>query len=390
MGSIFAEITIIICVAAFLAIIFRIFRQPAIVAYILTGILIGPFGQLQLQNYEVLKSMGDIGIALLLFILGLEFRFSQLRSVGKRAFGIGVLQLVVTMCIGYGMALLFGFSNVSALYISVALTFSSTVMVVALLSDKRDLLSPHGRITVGILLVQDIFAIVVLMFLSGFTLLADSTTTVYDVGFGLFRGGLLFFFVWLVSKILLSRVSSFLTHSPDTLFLCSLAWAFGLARISSSSLFGMPLAVGGFLAGISLANSVRGPQIVVRARTLRDFFLIMFFVTIGMQTGSLSVDTLLLVFILTLFVLVAKPLLVLLIMASMGYQRNTSFLTGFSLGQISEFSLLILFLGARLGHVPQEVVSIVTFVGITSFLFSAYAVTYSKPIYTFLENKLLR
>lgn len=390
MDSIFFEITVIICVAALLVIIFRILKQPTIIAYIITGIIIGPFGQLQLQNYEVLKSMGDIGIALLLFILGLEFRFSQLQSIGKKAFSIGVLQFVMTMGLGYGISLLFGFSNLSALYIGGALTFSSTVLVVALLSDKDDLLSPHGKMTVGILLMQDFFAIIVLMLLSGFTFFADSKTTVFDIMFGLFRGGILLFFVWVVSKIVLTRVSSLLKNYPDALFLCSLAWVFGLSKLGSSSLFGMPLAVGGFLAGISLANVVENQQIMVRARALRDFFMIMFFVTIGMQTGSVSMETLLFVVLLTIFVLIIKPLLVLLIMVGMGHQKNIAFRTGFSLGQISEFSLLIIFLGAKLGHVPGMVVSIVTFVGITSFLVSTYVIMYNKHLYEFLEKKLLR
>lgn len=334
--------------------------------------------------------MGDIGIALLLFILGLEFRFSQLQSIGKKAFSIGVLQFVMTMGLGYGISLLFGFSNLSALYIGGALTFSSTVLVVALLSDKDDLLSPHGKMTVGILLMQDFFAIIVLMLLSGFTFFADSKTTVFDIMFGLFRGGILLFFVWVVSKIVLTRVSSLLKNYPDALFLCSLAWVFGLSKLGSSSLFGMPLAVGGFLAGISLANVVENQQIMVRARALRDFFMIMFFVTIGMQTGSVSMETLLFVVLLTIFVLIIKPLLVLLIMVGMGHQKNIAFRTGFSLGQISEFSLLIIFLGAKLGHVPGMVVSIVTFVGITSFLVSTYVIMYNKHLYEFLEKKLLR
>ena len=381
MENIFFEITVILAIASILAIIFRIFRQPAILAYIVTGIIIGPFGQFQLQNGEVLKAMGEFGIALLLFILGLEFRLGELRIVGKSSLFIGVAQLFITSILGYGIVHFFGFSTMSALYMSIGMALSSTVFVVTLMSDAKNLTSAltsaHAKLTIGILLVQDIVAVLALMLLSG--------STSFEPGFALLRGIMLFAFVLLVSKTMLPRVARLLSDMPDTLFLCSLAWAFGLSLVASSSLVGMPIAIGGFLAGISLSNVVHSQHIVARGRTLRDFFMIMFFVTLGMQTGIGSVQSFFPIIALTVFVLVGKPLIVMAIMTIMGHSRKTAFLTGLSLGQISEFSLLLMLLGVRLHHVSQEITSIFTFVGIVSFLFSTYAITYGEQLYIRLE-----
>jgi len=380
-GSIFFEITIIISLAAILAIIFRIFRQPAILAYIVTGIIIGPFGQLQLQNGEVLQAMGELGIALLLFILGLEFRLGELRSVGRASVIIGILQLAITSFLGFCMAHLFGFSTVHALYVGLAMALSSTVFVVSLMSDTKTLTSAHVKLTIGILLVQDLVAVVTLMLLSG--------SSSFDPGFSLLRGIIFFAFVFFVSKTTLPRIAFLLSDSPDTLFLCSLAWAFGLSLVISSPLIGMPIAIGGFLAGLSLSNVVHSQHIVMRGRTLRDFFMTMFFVTLGMQAGlGNAAGSFFPIIALTVFVLVGKPLIVMVIMMSMKYSRKTAFLTGLSLGQISEFSLLIMLLGARLTQVSLEITSIFTFVGIASFLVSAYTITYGEKLYTFLEKRL--
>ncbi len=170
MGGIFFEITIVLCLAAFLSIIFRIFRQPPILAYILTGIIIGPFGQLQLGSKDFLQIMGELGITLLLFMLGLEMKLKELRFVGKTSIVVGVIQIVLSFILGYFVSLGFGFSEIASFYIGIALTFSSTIIVVKILSDKRDLKSLYGKISIGLLLVQDFFAVIILVLLSGFDL----------------------------------------------------------------------------------------------------------------------------------------------------------------------------------------------------------------------------
>src|SRR3990167_8827560 len=155
MGNFFLEITLIIGLAAILSIIFRILKQPAILAYILTGIILGPLAVAKINNPEVVRSLSEIGITLLLFMVGLELRFSELKAVGKVAVITGAGQIVFTSIIGFFISLMLGFDVIASIYISIALTFSSTIIIVKLLSDKRDLKSLYGKISVGFLLVQD-------------------------------------------------------------------------------------------------------------------------------------------------------------------------------------------------------------------------------------------
>ena len=159
----------VIVLASFLSILFRYLKQPPILAYILTGVLLGPLTIVYLESQDVLRGFSEIGITLLLFMLGLELRFSELRSVGKISIITGIGQIVFTTIIGYLIAALLGFSSLTSFYIAIALTFSSTIIIVKLLSDKKDLNSLYGKISVGFLLVQDFVAILALILLSGFT-----------------------------------------------------------------------------------------------------------------------------------------------------------------------------------------------------------------------------
>ena len=159
MAPIFLDITIITGLAAFLAIIFRILRQPAILAYILTGVILGPLAIGRINNPEVVRSLSEIGLTLLLFMVGLELKLSELKAVGKVAFVTGIGQIVFTSIIGFFISLILGFDVIVSVYIGIALTFSSTIIIVKLLSDKRDLKSLYGKISVGFLLVQDFVSI---------------------------------------------------------------------------------------------------------------------------------------------------------------------------------------------------------------------------------------
>ncbi len=379
MGSIFFEVTIILCTAAFLAIFFRFLRQPAIIAYLLTGILIGPFGQLQIQNHEVLTAMGDFGIALLLFILGLEFKFKELRSVGKSALFVGPLQVVLTGVASYFLTIFLGYGSNIATYVAIAFAFSSTIIIVTLLTDKRETNSLHGKMTIGILLVQDLVAVLVLMIMSGF---GSSTNFLAVFPMVIIKSILLFAAIAVLSVSVLPYIVHRLARTLDILFLFSLAWVFMITALTSSSLIGFPIAVGGFLAGISLANATESLQIAARVRTLRDFFITIFFVSLGMQMDFSSLWAILFpAIILSLFVFIGKPLIVLGIMEFFGYHKRTAFLTAITMGQISEFSLVIVFLGKSFGHIPNEAVTMITVVSVITFILSTYAIGYSKRMY---------
>jgi len=381
-GSIFSEITIVILLAALITIIFRFFKQPPILAYILTGIIIGPFGHIQLQNQDGLHALAQIGITLLLFTLGLELKLKDLRSIGGAAIGIGISQILLTGLAGYSLGTVLGFSSLSSLYIAIALTFSSTIIIVKLLSDRRDLNSLYGKISVGILIVQDLVAVFILMFLSVFNSQAQSAISPEAVGNVVMKAVILFAVILYLSSAIFPRLVEMIARSQETLFLFSLAWVFGLSAFVSSSFIGFPIEIGGFLAGLALANSSENFQIVARVRSLRDFFITIFFVVLGMEMQFSSVSSLLIPLIAILgFIIILKPLIIIAVMGLWGYRKRTSFLTGIGMAQISEFSLIILFLGSSIGHIGRETVSVLTLAGIITFVSSTYMILGSNTIY---------
>lgn len=389
MGEIFLEITIVIGIAAFLAIIFRIFRQPAILAYVLTGIILGPVGVFHLQNQEVLKTMGEFGITLLLFLLGLELKLSELRAVGKVALLTGIGQIVFTALIGFAISMLLGFSTVASLYIAIALTFSSTIIIVKLLSDKKDLTSLYGKISVGFLLVQDFFAIIALILLSGFNTSGGESISLLSFGIVLLKAVALFALVIYLSKVFFPNVINKIARSPETLFLFSIAWAFGLSALVSAPFIGFSIEIGGFLAGLALANSSENFHIVTKVRPLRDFFVTLFFIMLGTSMVFTHLSAIWIpVVLFSLFILIGNPLIVMAILGAMGYKKKTSFMAGLTVAQISEFSLIVVFLGNRLGHVPNEVVSIVTVVGVITFTASTYMILNNTKLYRVLQPYL--
>lgn len=386
MGSIFFELTFIIILASVFSIIFKFLKQPAILAYILTGIVIGPFANLQLQSQEFLQTLGEIGIAFLLFMIGLELKFSDLRSVGKISLMTGIGQILFTSVIGYFISLALGFSHIASLYIAIALTFSSTIIIVKLLSDKRDLQSLYGKISVGFLLVQDFFAILFLIFLSSFS---QGTASIESILFSLTKGALLFALVLFLSKNLFPRILDRIASSPEVLFLFSIAWVMGLSAAVSSPFIGFSIEIGGFLAGLALANSSENIQIMGRVKSLRDFFITIFFVFLGMSmTFSAFSSILVPVLVFSLFILIGNPIIVMTIMGVMGFRKRTSFMAGLTVAQISEFSLIVIFLGNRIGHLSSEVVSLVTAVGVITFAGSTYMILNGDRLYKVLEKVL--
>jgi len=389
MGSIFFEITIIICLASLLSVVFRLLKQPTILAYILTGVIVGPFGQLQFGNQEIFRTLAEFGITFLLFMVGLELKFNDIRSVGKIAVITGISQIVFTSIVGYAIALLLGFSSLAALYIAVALTFSSTIIIVKLLSDKKDLNSLYGKISVGFLLVQDFVAILILMVLSGFSRTNGTAISFVDFGIVLLKGFLLFAVIVYLSRNIFPRLTDIIARSAETLFLFSIAWAFFVSAVVSSAPIGFSIEIGGFLAGLALANSSENFQIAARIRALRDFFITIFFVLLGMNMLFTDIGAIFLpALILAAFVLIGNPIIVMVIMGFLRYRKRTSFFAGLTVAQISEFSLIVVFLGNKLGHIPNEVVALVTMVAVITFTVSSYMILGNNTLYRWLSRYL--
>lgn len=381
----FFELTIILCASAILSILAKIFKQPTIIAYLLVGLLIGYFKIFDLSEQNTFRLFSDLGIMLLLFLVGLEINYTSLKLVGKVSAIIGIGQIIITSLIGFGLANFFGFDVVESAYISVALTFSSTIIIVKLLSDKKDLNSLYGKISIGFLLVQDLIAILMLVLLTSME--EGDSFSITSVSLALVKAIVLFLaMLWLGRKIL-PVVFDRIAYSQEVLFITSLAWVFAVAVLVNQ--IGFSIEIAGFLAGIALANSSEHFQIANRVRPLRDFFIVVFFVTLGSSfvfTDLISHIKPILFF--SLFVLVGNPLIVLILMGVLGYRKRIGFLTGLTVAQISEFSLILIALGLKLGHINDDIVSMVTAVGIITIVCSTYLIMHGNLIYKYASGIL--
>jgi Kef-type K+ transport system membrane component KefB len=374
MIDVFVEIGVVIMAATLLGYLGRFLKQPSIIAYIAAGILIGPVGLKIINNSEVISLFSELGIIFLLFIVGLQLDFKKLRDVGTPALVIGVGQIVFTAILGYSIARIW-FVHLTALYIAVALTLSSTVVVVKLLLDSKQIATLHGRIALGVLLVQDIFAIFAMIF---FTTIGHFTPQVFltsSLKLVIFFGAAVAATVFLVPHLF-----RYVGRNLELLFLAGLSWAFIVAL--SGELLGFSTVVGAFIAGITLASTPYALEISGRMKPLRDFFVTIFFVALGMQIVLEPLKLYALpVILLTLFVLIGNPLIMLIITGLYGYHKRTAFMVSLSLAQISEFSLIIVTLGFSLGHIPAEIVSIIATIATLTIGLSTYFVIYDKKLY---------
>lgn len=369
-------------VAAIFAILARLLRQPLLVGYLFAGLLLAFFGFV--ENGEAFANLGKIGVTLLLFLVGLEMNLKELPTVGKAALLTGVGQIVFTSIIGFFIASALGFGILPAVYIAIALTFSSTIIIIKLLSEKGDLGTLYGKIAVGFLLVQDFVAVLILMFLAGIKGQEASFGSFVFIGI---KALILFFLVWLLSQKILPRFyEKFLSSSPELLFVASLAWALGVAALVGGPL-GFSFEIGGFLAGVALSNLPEHLGIASKTRPLRDFFLIIFFLALGTNLLVHNIGTILApALIFSLFVLIGHPLIVMIIMGLLRYKKRTSFLASVTSAQISEFSFILMAMGLSLGHVGEAEVSLVILVGVITMTVSTYLILGSGKIYSKIKN----
>jgi|WetSurMetagenome_2_1015567.scaffolds.fasta_scaffold00374_18 Kef-type K+ transport system membrane component KefB len=388
MQNIFLEITVIVCLAAVLSVFFKFFRQPIILAYILTGIIIGNLGFFPANNNAFLQPLSDIGITFLLFLMGIEIKIKEFFLIGKTVFLVGVGQMLLTFILGFPLVVFFGFDLTTSIYMTIALVFSSTVIGIKLLSDKKDLNSLYGKIAVGGLLMQDFLEIMVLIFLSTAGTNIDSSPMMQFLIVG-FKCILLFGSIGYLSFNIFPKIIEKLSGSSEILFLVSIAWLFGLSAFISSPLIGFPISIGGFLAGLALTNSLANYQIIAKARTLRDFFIILFFVVLGINMDFSSLPSIVVpAIVLSAFVLLIKPLIIIVILGLLGFRKRTSFMSGTILAQISEFSLIIIFLAHKAYNLPSSTLSLITLVGIITFVLSSYVVVNNNSIFLKLSKYL--
>ncbi|MEO6729475.1 MAG: cation:proton antiporter [Candidatus Dojkabacteria bacterium] len=380
MENFFLELTIILIIASVISIFFRFFKQPPIMAYILTGIIVAQLAFFNDQSRGSLDILSKVGSTLLLFVIGLEFKISELRSVGKAALITGFGQILITTGLGLFICSLLGFGIRESLIFSFAITFSSTIVIVKLFGDKKDLSSLHGKITVGFLLVQDFCAIMSLIFLAGFNNGQSPTLDVLMIS--IIKALFLLTLAIVFSQYVFPRLIHSLARSSEILFISSLAWAFGLASLVSSPVIGFSIEIGGFLAGLALANSYESSQIISKVKSLRDFFIVLFFVALGTQLNFSNLGSVIFPAVLiSIFIIIVKPLVVMSIMGILGYKSRTSFLSALAGAQISEFSLILLILAKKLELVSDDLIGIITLIAIITFTFSSYLILNGDFIY---------
>lgn len=376
----------------------RLLRQPPLVGYILAGFLLSVFGLLTGPDSRTLyESMSVLGITFLLFLVGLELNLQELKVLGRVITIAGVSQIILTLTLAFLLSMVLGFTRIESTYIGLSLTFCSTIIIVKLLSEKRDLASLYGKIAVGVLLIQDLAAIVILVFLSGFK--AGTVPSPETLLLVLGKAIAVFSAVWLLAKFVLTRIFDKVASSGgELLFVFSIAWVLLVSALVSIPAVGFSPAMGGFLAGLALANSTGHLQIASRVKPLRDFFITIFFLLLGTKlVMGLTPQIIFPAIILSLFVVFINTLIVLVLMALLGHKKRTSFLVAVSFSQISEFSLILVSLGQNLGHIGNSIVGLVTLVAVITMAISTYLILNGYALYqkmasalSFFERKKVR
>ncbi|MCA9347531.1 cation:proton antiporter [Candidatus Saccharibacteria bacterium] len=384
-GDLFTELSLIIVVGAAVSLMIKLFKQPLIIAYILTGILVGPSVFHIVKDAESIKVFSEIGITLLLFIIGLGLNVRVVKEVGKVAGLVGLTQVAITVASAYVLAYGLGYSKTESFLIGIALSFSSTIIILKLIGDKKEQNRLYGKIAIGVLLIQDIIATLALIFVT--SLSNGKGVSLASVGILALKGAAITVPLFLVALHLLPRIKNFIGSSQEFLFLFAIAWGFGTATLFSK--FGFSLEIGALLAGVSLASTPYAQEIGSRLRPLRDFFVVVFFINLGtiLTFGSFG-QLWPKVVMLSLIVLIAKPLITMIILGLMRYTKLTSFKAATSLAQVSEFSLVLIILASNQNLIRNEIVSIITIVALVTITISSYWIAYSDKIYRLLEVQL--
>ncbi|MBU1604592.1 MAG: cation:proton antiporter [Nanoarchaeota archaeon] len=375
MSNIFFDIGIMIIFATILGYIGRLLKQPLIPLYILAGVIIGPLGFGWITDSETIRTMSEIGIAFLLFVVGLELDLRKLKDVGNVIIAGSVIQIITMFFAGLVIGILLGFANEQLIYLSLIVSFSSTMVVIKLLSDKNELETLHGRIIIGILLMEDIFAILALSIIQ--TL---SDFSVLFLIIAIFKAAGLMLIAYITGKYVFPTIFKFAARSQEILFLIAITTCFSFGIMSF--LLGFSIAIGAFIAGVALANLPYNMEIESKVRPLRDFLSTIFFVSLGMALvlNKMSLMIIPLIALIGLIV-IFKPIIITLILSFFGYKRKTAFMTSTSLAQSSEFSLIIVAQGMYLGHISQDFLSLATILAITTITITTYFIKFDNQAY---------
>lgn len=385
MDSVFSGLSLIIVIGALVALIMRMIGQPLIIGHILTGVIVGPALFHVLKDPTTLTVFGNMGIALLLFIIGLGMNPKIIKEVGRPSVIVGVSQVIVITILGYIVAGVLGFNHTESWFIGIGLSINSTIVALKLLTDRREQGRLYGKLTIGASLVDDIVAAIALLFVA-------SAHNGHLLTFGpllalTFKGLIIGYVIYWVTTTVLPKIHHLIAADQEMLFLFAIGWGLGCAALLAKA--GFSLEVGALAGGVSLATLPYSQEIASRLRPLRDFFVIVFFIALGTQLsfsgfGSI-IPTLLLA---TLIVVVVKPIIIMAIFGYLGYTKRTSFKTAIALSQVSEFSIILVILGVQQHLIGQHIVTLLTFIALISIAISTYLVTFGDRMYSKLAPLL--
>ncbi len=372
--------------AAVLATFALFTRQPLIVAYIAIGILLGPSGTSLVSDPALINSIAKIGIIFLLFLLGLDMQPSKLLNMLRQAALVGVTSSVLFALFGFFISLQFGFSIMESLIIGLAMMFSSTIIGIKLIPTTVLHHRHTGELVVSLLLIQDLIAIVILLVLGGGLIGSADYSRLFQAVLAL--PALILFAFGFVKFVLLRLLQQF-DAFHEYIFLTAIGWCLGLAEIAQ--LAGLSLEIGAFIAGISIATSPIALYIANNLKPLRDFFLVLFFFSLGASFNlQMLPDILLPTCILSLLVLVGKPFIFRALLQKVSETLPLAWEIGFRLGQISEFSLLIAFIAIRELLIGDEASHVIQATAIITFLVSSYLVVFRYPTPIAISDTLRR
>lgn len=380
------DLGFMVVTAAVFAFLGKLIKMPSIVAYILAGMALGPvFGVVELDHS--LELISELGVALLLFLVGLELSLQKIKDLGRVAFILGGLQVLLTSVGGFGIATLMGFGLMESVFLAATVTFSSTVVVIKLLDQKGATGRLFGRIAISLFLAQDIVVIIGLTILSGLGSGESIDLSAMAQGLGMAFGGMLvlLFVSLLAARYALPRPFAWAARSPDTVFIWALCWCFLVVLLAHQ--FHLSLEIGAFLAGIAIAQLPIHEDLHRRLHPLMTFFVAVFLVTLGIKLDlSVLGEIWKYVLGLSVFVILAKPLIVFTILNRLRYSEYTAFQTAVASGQVSEFAFILLGLGAAAGLIESTVVSLGGLVGILTIAISSYLIIYSDLLYEFFQR----
>lgn len=381
MTALLFDIGIILVFAALFALVTRFFRQPLVLGYVIAGFLIGPIIWGLVTNMSLIQQLAELGIAFLLFMVGLEIDLNKFKKLGVIVAVTAVLEVLLVAGIAAYVAS-FWLELIPSIYIGLIVAFSSTMIVIKLLSDKKELQTLHGKMVLGILLVQDILVVLALSLLHSL-----GGTSIFAV-VGIVKNLGIILISYFVGRYMFGYILRASASSPELLFVVAIA--IGILYAGLAHLLGFSIIIGMFTAGVALASSPYSTEIVGRIMSLKDFFLVLFFVSLGMQIASPSYSMINLLLVTLALAIFLKPLVIFVLLKLFKHSNKTAFTTGLSLAQISEFSLVLAGLGFTLGHLGQETFSLIIILGAITITLTSYFIKYSREIYEFFHPLLER